>query len=1206
MTTSANWIQQAREKIQKHAGTTQTKDDQAVAEAFAQQAYTAVGNRDRKIMCDPYLLGFEIVDKNEENNRLVGVFAFRVSGEILMVPVFFLNGKIKGQDLLYRKPVNRFYPNTEKWISYFVGRGEDENGRPVDRRNNADARIHLGVDRMSRMPGGYKRAGLLDFLKRDAPSVAPAVPKPYKQFNAEMGSDPDGSVPGEFWKWLHKTQLHPADQNFRRGPGYLAPWETLNTATGAGNHERPSDFSQWLNNKDAGLRVSDEEFQSIWKEASVEDRSVFINAEWKEACDNSGFRPEHIEQFMFADFLADTGMGKQAAALANRVPWFADSIVLAGLLDKPLTKKASAPKRSLEYHVDPVPGSSEAEVSAHFLRGYSFVDKRAAESLSTAVDSSPFSRAWSSLRKTGINQVAGKDGTFQKVLWAPTTSGDDSCAPYPIGSTNRNGPLYTSYPEHRLVFLEGPDKGCVLTYRNGCPEEELPLFTDDAEFDWRDKGEAEKEATAGELPVPGAPPAPVTTAPAAPPIPATPPAGEPPINGNTGHPFGFVAGQDKAANSFGNELAIGAPLGAGLGLLAGPSLGVSPLEGMVGGGLLGTAGTAAYHQHNRDPEADEARERDVLHAREAAGQPLAPEEKARLVELLARYRQSKQAGELKVPGASSPEKGKVYVVWLPKLERLFGEPFRVDSIESTGDVTKINFENGPNYGETRCRLILRKDLEETCAADLKGGPNSGMPRVVGSDAVWIPVEAQLTYEHGMPKTPANICCAEFQPPANFQPVTMNTIDEALANSKKASLTIERNPRSGLLALRDHKGKIRVEDYTPRRMAIKLARDLRLPGAEAIELVDLALTQTKTAFNLLAPGYMDALSKALTGMTRKEAKWMKEAKEFDALPEKEAANLFDLARALGTVSRTFKAAPIRTVGAAATAAGAGAGMGYGGYKMFGPSDSDGPETPAPDAGSTNGPSLPSPEDPVADKPGMADKLKEYATNPLILGGLAAGTGAVAYGLSQKNKKKKRPGYEDEPEDKEAHAQFYDRDIDPEEDFDDYDYEEDLGLPVEHAGQFQDFAEARRERYSRPAGNYLDAHDPGQGRNSRYHDDPDHIPDEMILRMVHPMEEMSRIGQQLGLDTMMDHGAVASMVKVYDVKPYMREYISKLENSLDHLGRLVFMLYWKPKDFSELFGQDDIPQIENKLTGVFSSYGDLILELLQSSGGEGSIR
>ena len=357
------------------------KTESSIAEAFAQQAYTAVGNRDRKIMKDPYLLGFEIVDKNEDNNRLVGVFAFRVSGEILMVPVFYLNGQIKGQDLIYRKPVNRFYPNTEKWVTYFVGRGQDEIGRPVDRRSNADARIHMGIDRMSRMPGGYKSAG----------EEAPEAP-------------------------------------------------------------------------------------------------IDIKAEWKEACDRTGFRPEHLDQFMFADFLVDHGLQKAAAELANRVPWFADTIELGGLLDKPLTKRASAPKRSLEYHVDPPAGATEEQVAAHYARGYSFIDKRAAESLATAVKAladSPFEGSWSTLRKPGLNRVAGKDGTSRKVLWAPTTSGSAICSDYRDRSHKSN-------PEHRLVFLEGPDKGCVITYRNGCAETELPLFTDDAAV--------EKEAGMGSIP----------------------------------------------------------------------------------------------------------------------------------------------------------------------------------------------------------------------------------------------------------------------------------------------------------------------------------------------------------------------------------------------------------------------------------------------------------------------------------------------------------------------------------------------------------------------------------------------------------------------------------------------------------------------------------------------------------------------------------
>jgi hypothetical protein len=577
------------------------RTEASITEAFAQQAYTAVGNRDRKIMRDPYLLGFEIVDKNEENNRLVGVFAFRVSGELLMVPVFYLNGQIKGPDLLYRKPVNRFYPNTEKWVNYFVGRGADETGRSVSRRSNADARIHLGIDRMSRMPGGYKSA---------------------------------------------------ADET---EPQTEAP--------------------------------------------------VDIQAEWKEACDKSGFS---ADQFFFADFLVDHGMQKEAAYLASRIPWFGDAIALGGLLDKPLTKRAAAPKQSLEYHVEPPPGASEEQVAAHYTRGFSLVDKRAAESLAAAVESSPISRTWSTLRKPGVNRVAGRDGTFQKVLWAPTTSG--GCYDEPVAAGHRGKVRL----DHRLVFLEGPDKGCVISYRGGCVENELPLFTDDAVV--------EKEA--------------------------------------------------------------------GSGIADGPTGWQAPC------GKIGSAGPPGV-----DKEADALFAKVVKEAEEAAEKKAAAEE---------------------VSGDSTPQKGKAYVVWLPGLGKLFGEPFRVDSVENTGDVIKLNFDKGSSYGETQCRVILRKDLETTTVQDLTGDAQGNMPRVIGGDAVWIPIEPQLHYEHGMPETAANVSYAEFQPPANFQPLTLATVDDALLTSKMASITIERDKRSGLLSLRDPAGKLRLEDYSRARMAIKLA------------------------------------------------------------------------------------------------------------------------------------------------------------------------------------------------------------------------------------------------------------------------------------------------------------------------------------------------------------------------------------------------
>jgi hypothetical protein len=100
------------------------------------------------------------------------------------------------------------------------------------------------------------------------------------------------------------------------------------------------------------------------------------------------------------------------------------------------------------------------------------------------------------------------------------------------------------------------------------------------------------------------------------------------------------------------------------------------------------------------------------------------------------------------------------------------------------------------------------------------------------------------------------------------------------------------------------------------------------------------------------------------------------------------------------------------------------------------------------------------------------------------------------------------------------------------------------------------------------------------------------------MTNPAQELAQLGQQLGMEQLIDHGAVASMAKIFDAKPYIIDYVGKMEGSIDYLGRTLFMLYWKPNDFAEMFGSDDLPHLENKLTGVFESYGDLVLELKQA--------
>ncbi len=71
-----------------------------------------------------YLVGFEIVEKDEENATAftaLGVFGFRAdNGQILYVPVFFKNGEIRGMDIFYSKQNKQFYPLNEDFVEYFL------------------------------------------------------------------------------------------------------------------------------------------------------------------------------------------------------------------------------------------------------------------------------------------------------------------------------------------------------------------------------------------------------------------------------------------------------------------------------------------------------------------------------------------------------------------------------------------------------------------------------------------------------------------------------------------------------------------------------------------------------------------------------------------------------------------------------------------------------------------------------------------------------------------------------------------------------------------------------------------------------------------------------------------------------------------------------------------------------------------------------
>lgn len=140
----------------KQAAMTATSDSD-IEKAFADQAAGFVENKLPDLMKGDYQIGFEVVKKNDENTRMVGIFAFKVEKSLLFAPVFFLNGEIKGP-LLYRTDTKTFVPATKEWASYLVSsleRGDGVSSPKSDRRKYQPL---VQMNQINMTPGTQKKA----------------------------------------------------------------------------------------------------------------------------------------------------------------------------------------------------------------------------------------------------------------------------------------------------------------------------------------------------------------------------------------------------------------------------------------------------------------------------------------------------------------------------------------------------------------------------------------------------------------------------------------------------------------------------------------------------------------------------------------------------------------------------------------------------------------------------------------------------------------------------------------------------------------------------------------------------------------------------------------------------------------------------------------------------------------------------------------
>ena len=92
--------------------------DQDFESNFFSIAYEKLQEKLPKLLKD--LIGFEVVNK-EEDTKALGVFGFKSgNGQILFVPVFFVNGAVKELELLYSKNNEQFFPLSEDFAEMLL------------------------------------------------------------------------------------------------------------------------------------------------------------------------------------------------------------------------------------------------------------------------------------------------------------------------------------------------------------------------------------------------------------------------------------------------------------------------------------------------------------------------------------------------------------------------------------------------------------------------------------------------------------------------------------------------------------------------------------------------------------------------------------------------------------------------------------------------------------------------------------------------------------------------------------------------------------------------------------------------------------------------------------------------------------------------------------------------------------------------------
>lgn len=85
---------------------------------------------------------------------------------------------------------------------------------------------------------------------------------------------------------------------------------------------------------------------------------------------------------------------------------------------------------------------------------------------------------------------------------------------------------------------------------------------------------------------------------------------------------------------------------------------------------------------------------------------------------------------------------------------------------------------------------------------------------------------------------------------------------------------------------------------------------------------------------------------------------------------------------------------------------------------------------------------------------------------------------------------------------------------------------------------------------------------------------------------------------GQKELFDVSVIQQLLRASNSEDLIDRYSADLIKGMDRIGRILFMLRWNREKFENIYGKEDVPNIEDSLVNTFESIGDLILALKES--------